>query len=122
MSFRYSQINDAPVLSNLLFNNQNNITVSPYQSIADSVYITADISDAQGCLSLVNPNSVCTYRSGSSDTNCYNSDNVNSKWAGDCAISNCSGAGDTTATLSCSITADYLLAPTDAGTPYASEY
>jgi hypothetical protein len=116
MSIRYVQINDAPVVTNVLFNNQNNITVSGFGTSPDNiVYVTADVSDAQGCNTITTP-TACAYRSGASDPlACSGSTNEMENLT--CTVSDCSGSGDTTATVSCEFHANYQKDPTDADTP-----
>ncbi|MFA5229917.1 MAG: hypothetical protein WC422_00340 [Candidatus Paceibacterota bacterium] len=116
VSFRYIQANSAPIISNPLFNNQQNIVVSGYGTTpANIVYVTADVTDADGCSTLSTPTG-CAFRSGSSYSDCVES-HTNENETLSCSLSNCSGGSDTTATISCAVTANYLKDPTDAGTP-----
>ena len=120
MAPRYSQINDAPVISNLLFNNQEDIiATSGFNSVTEYVYVTADVYDAQGCNTILTPTG-CAFRSGSPYGSCAGfmlGLNYNASEALSCDILNCSGAGDTTATISCPVSANYVKDPTDYGTP-----
>jgi len=98
INFRYSQINDAPVVTNALFNNQENIVV-PAGFSSEYIYVTADVYDAQGCSTILTPTG-CAYRSGSSYSSCLESRN-NENEVLSCEVLNCSGAGDNTANISC---------------------
>lgn len=113
MAMRYSQINDAPILSNVLLNNQSNITAM------DTVYATASVSDTQGCLSLKtsSPTYACVYRSGVANSNCASLEDAGSGTQISCTINDCSGEGDTTATVSCAFNSGLTSDPTDTGTP-----
>lgn len=115
MSFRYSQINNAPVLSNALFNDQEDMTVASPFSVAPEYYVVASIYDEQGCLTIQSV-SGCAYRTGSTDKTCYDPDNK-SNTSLICSVTNCSGSEDKTATASCVFSAVNTLDPTDAGTP-----
>ena len=116
MSIRYSQVNNAPTLSNALFNDQEDITVGSYFGAPTAYYVLADIYDEQGC-ETIQTITGCAYRSGSNDKTCALAGQGKASASLSCSVTNCSGTGDKTATASCILYALNTLDPTDAGTP-----
>jgi hypothetical protein len=108
--------NAAPTVSNVKLNNQNNIDL--IENTTTSTSATADISDSSGCSTITNV-SAKIYRSGvtngkdctANENNCYS--------VASCSETSCVGND---AVYTCTIDMQFDADPTDANTPWTSEY
>jgi hypothetical protein len=120
MSVRWLEFNEPPVVSTVRLNNQNNIVL--VENTAVPISATADITDNNGCATLFDVIAKI-YRSGVANAeNC--TVNENNCYSVTCAadVGSCTGAGDSSATYTCTAKIQYHADPTDSGTPWSSEY
>jgi len=121
----YTINNVAPTVSNVVFNNGNNITLNIKNAAEVVVYATStSVVDQNGCTDLSQATSTVYLSSvtggaycDANDNNCYHINSV------DCVLSECSGDSDSTATYVCSTSLAYHAIPTiDSGSnPYSSD-
>lgn len=115
--------NVAPTVTNVTLNSGNDITLT--ESSTKEVTITAQVSDNNGCNTLLNVRAY-VYRSGIGYSGCDATATPNGNYCYkvpaepelSCSTSNCSG---TTADYTCTANMQYYADPTDTGSKFASE-
>jgi hypothetical protein len=117
----YTVNNTPPTLGTLVLNNGNDIVLN-IKGAGDTAVSTvnANISDLNGCSSLVSANatiylSSLDYNCTANDNNCYQITTAN------CVMSDCNGSSDTTATFTCTANLKYFVIPTDNSTNNPNE-
>ncbi len=123
-SSTYTINNVAPEVSNISFNSGGSITLNIKGASVKTVYATStSVVDNNGCTDLSDATSTVFMSNAASGAACAANDNDCYKvTSASCSISDCSGASDTTATVTCSAGLAFHAIPTTASgdNPYAS--
>jgi hypothetical protein len=119
-SSTYTVNNVAPVVSNVVLNGSNDITLA--ENTTTNTTVTATITDNNSCQDIVTVRTN-TYRSGIGNAGCTANNANNCYYQVTCTVvgGTCTGNTDPSANYTCTVTLQYHADPTDVNTQYPAQ-